>query len=812
MKEKAIIVLGMHRSGTSALAAGLERLGASLGHNLFSTDTNNSKGYFENKDIVEFNNRLLKALKGSWDNPLLDGRKALEQVNDLNIWYDEALLILKNNFSKDKLWAIKDPRICFLLPFWQKVFSLYGLSKENIYYVNIVRNPLEVALSINKRHLSDPVKYPFGEDLEQSMFLWLSSHYQALCNLNSSNNFMLLYENILDDPQKEFSRLSKFIACDINSDNESMKEYFSSFLEKKMRHHCVEDKEINNEKYNTYYQFYHTLKKLSLLDHFSASKAQVAMKSFGDVKSALDLASPLAPLLNAEKDLIYLENKIKQLSTANDELLIANDELLTANDEHQKECDRITKTISWKVTIPLRVLQLSVELFFIMAKGFSVYLSRKGNTSMKRLAAKQELYSYHERLYKSHPRLAFVSSGFVLVIAKKIVQPAYRFMLSFFPLPDDNFYESTYQENQSFIDMKTDIKALAFYLPQFHTFPENDEWWGKGFTEWTNTEKAKPRYTNHYQPREPHDDFGYYNLTNIDTIRQQAKLAKDHGIYGLCFYHYWFSGKTLMEKPLDLLLKNKDVDINFCICWANENWTRRWDGQDDQILIGQDYSEKDKVNFIKDLKKYIDDKRYIRVNGKALILVYYPEHIVGANEMFTTWRQWARDNDIGELEIWIGRTHKFDGQSLLDKLHTVDYEFEFPPHMISDQLDVSFVRKGIVYDYRDIVKKVKASECHADNFEKPAIRTVMLGWDNSSRREKNWQAWNYFSLEQYYEWLRHVIEYTRVEFDEDRRFICINAWNEWCEGTYLEPDKKFGYASINTTSKALFDLPLKRNN
>ena len=187
--------------------------------------------------------------------------------------------------------------------------------------------------------------------------------------------------------------------------------------------------------------------------------------------------------------------------------------------------------------------------------------------------------------------------------------------------PKNTYHNSNYQANESFSEYNTDIKPICFYLPQFHTFKENDEWWGKGFMEWTNTKKAYPRYLHHYQPREPHNDIGYYTLDNAETIRKQVALAKEHGIYGFCFYYYWFSGKRLMEKPLDIFLQNKDIDMNFCICWANENWTRTWDGAEHNILIKQDYSEKDKVEFVKDCLKYIQDDRYIKVNGKPVILV-----------------------------------------------------------------------------------------------------------------------------------------------------------------------------------------------
>jgi lipopolysaccharide biosynthesis protein len=206
------------------------------------------------------------------------------------------------------------------------------------------------------------------------------------------------------------------------------------------------------------------------------------------------------------------------------------------------------------------------------------------------------------------------------------------------------YNEKPYQKTEK------DIKIITHYLPQYHTFKENEEWWGKGFTEWTNTRVCTPRFSGHYQPRIPHGDIGYYDLNNIETLRNQVKLAKKHGIYGFCFYYYWFSGKRLMEKPVDMLLEHPEIDIPFCLCWANENWTRAWDGQYSQVLISQKYSEKDDFNFISDMKKYIDDSRYIKIDGKPLIIVYNPGHIPNCEKSFKKWRERARELGI-DIEL-----------------------------------------------------------------------------------------------------------------------------------------------------------------
>lgn len=365
-------------------------------------------------------------------------------------------------------------------------------------------------------------------------------------------------------------------------------------------------------------------------------------------------------------------------------------------------------------------------------------------------------------------------------------------------------YHSFYQSDIDFKGQPT-VKVLAFNLPQYHTFPENDEWWGKGFTEWTNTRKSKSRFETHYQPREPHDDIGYYDLSKVESLYMQAKLAKEHKIYGFCYYYYWFSGHRLMEKPLDLLLKHPEIDMPFCLCWANENWTRAWDGKNKDILIKQNYTKEDRYNFILDIKKYIDDSRYIKVSNRPVIIVYNPGAIPNVKDVFNKWRSVAIELGIGEISIWIVRSFNNTIKSLnLEGI--VDKEIEFPPHniqkMCNDDVYSEVVgdNLGYIYDYTDMVNKIIKKEYFE---EKNLYRTVMLGWDNASRRKKGFNTFESFDLKKYYDWLRLNIDVTEKNFKKEERFTFINAWNEWAEGTYLEPDKKYGYANLNVTTQAI---------
>jgi lipopolysaccharide biosynthesis protein len=375
-------------------------------------------------------------------------------------------------------------------------------------------------------------------------------------------------------------------------------------------------------------------------------------------------------------------------------------------------------------------------------------------------------------------------------------------------------FDCEYQENRDFSEYTPWVKTVAFFLPQFHAIPENDKWWGEGFTEWVNTRKGYARFSGHYQPREPHEDIGYYDLSKIETLAKQVELAKQHGIYGFCFYLYWFSGKRLLEKPLDMFLAHPELDIKFCLCWANENWTRAWDGQNHNVLISQDYLDSDPVNFINDIKKYLIDKRYIRIDGKPIIVVYNPGHIGKKIKItFDGWRKCAKEIGIGEILIWTCRV--FDNTvKNLKIIDSIDAELEFPPHnMKYDNTSIQNIDvkdgEGFLCDYQKFVdiitKKVKSVE--PEKRIKPLYRTCMMAWDNASRRSNGWTAFCNFSLKSFYNWAYAITKETCENLDKNEAFIFVNAWNEWGEGTYLEPDKKYGYANINTLSKAICGIP-----
>ena len=361
-----------------------------------------------------------------------------------------------------------------------------------------------------------------------------------------------------------------------------------------------------------------------------------------------------------------------------------------------------------------------------------------------------------------------------------------------------------YEKNINYSNFETDIKTIALYLPQFHSTKENDEWWGRGFTEWHNVRKSKPLYKNHHQPRIPGDNIqylGYYDLTDLEVIKKQVELAKSHGIYGFGIYYYWFSGKRLLEKPLDLFLNNKDIDFKFLLIWANEDWTRRWNGYEGKILIKQEYKKSDPYDFIKDIKKYIIDERYIKINNKPILGIYEPNKIPNLSNTISIWREESKNIGIGELYILAClNTYNFDEMKNIKLFEAV---YEFSPR---DSLKI-MIKDSLLVLYSSVLYKNIDSINANDDF--PLYRGSMTEFDNSPRKKEASSIFKNYSPEQFYMVNKKIIEWTRNKYDRNSRFIFINAWNEWGEGAYLEPDTNYGYASINSLSKALFDRPYK---
>lgn len=365
------------------------------------------------------------------------------------------------------------------------------------------------------------------------------------------------------------------------------------------------------------------------------------------------------------------------------------------------------------------------------------------------------------------------------------------------------------QQNQAdFVPISTEklvkdqlgARVIAFYLPQFHPIPENDAWWGRGFTEWTNVSKAVPQFIGHDQPHLP-GELGFYDLRIVDVMRRQAELAKLYGVEGFCFYYYWFSGKKLLERPLQQLI-DSDIDLSFCICWANENWTRRWDGMDSDILMEQHYSPEDDRAFIESIMPLLRDRRYIRVGGRPVVVLYRPSLLPDAGVTLRRWRNLCREAGIGELFLCMVQFDQHD--PLKDGF---DAAIEFPPHKlgngippINHSLDIiNPDYNGYIVDYDAIVDRALQEPVPGY----PLIRGVCPSWDNEARKPGRGYTMANTSPSKYRSWLRSSIHFAQQNPVLGESIVFVNAWNEWAEGAYLEPDRRYGYAYLNATKQAL---------
>ncbi len=343
------------------------------------------------------------------------------------------------------------------------------------------------------------------------------------------------------------------------------------------------------------------------------------------------------------------------------------------------------------------------------------------------------------------------------------------------------------------------IKYLAFYLPQFHETEENNKWWGKGFTEWTNVKSAVPLFEGHNQPNIPQD--GYYDLTDVNVMIKQANLAKEYGLYGFCYYYYWFDGKKTLYKPLENMLKTPEVDIPFCLCWANHDWTRTWEAKSKEILLACKYPKNWFIQYIDDTIKYFNDPRYIKIDNKHLLLIYDVKNIPNISLM----RKYAKEKY--NIELFIVAFENNDSKINPNK-YDCDASYEFTPSWSKTdaipkekQIKLFENHKVTNLDYRS---KAIQSILRDDN-KYLYFQGVNLGFDNSPRRKKrNPIIQSNFSPENFRIFLEEISK-KAYNKPADKRFVFIVAWNEWGESCYLEPDTRNGYKYLEII-KNIHDL------
>lgn len=351
------------------------------------------------------------------------------------------------------------------------------------------------------------------------------------------------------------------------------------------------------------------------------------------------------------------------------------------------------------------------------------------------------------------------------------------------------------------------MKVLALNLPQFHEVPENNEWWGKGFTEWTNVKRAKPIYKGHAQPMEPLDGY-YYDLSKREDIVHQTELAKQYGVSGFVYFHYWYEGRLMLEKPCEILLDAPEADIEYCFCWANHSWTRAWDGKDHQVLLPQTYGGKeDWEAHLKYLLPFFKDERYIKKNNMPMLVIYNSGAIPNVDEMAAYWNAELKKEGFDGIYIveYISSKNMVPGCSLSQAVYEDEpmYTCRFEINNF-EKLRRVIAKKMLTPDYQDYDRLWKLLLNKKRTYNgREIIQGCFTAWDNSPRRgSKGSMIVKGSSPEKFRKYFSKLVRNMERQ-DVSRDFIIINAWNEWGEGAILEPSVKDGYGYLEAVQYAL---------
>jgi hypothetical protein len=376
-------------------------------------------------------------------------------------------------------------------------------------------------------------------------------------------------------------------------------------------------------------------------------------------------------------------------------------------------------------------------------------------------------------------------------------------------------------------------KIIALYFPQLHPIPENDKWWGQGFTDWVNVKKAQPLYLDHYQPRVPFN-HNYYDQSEEQTIRSQVKLAKEYGIFGFCHYHYWFDGKQLLETPTNIFLANKDIDIKFCLAWANETWSKRWDGQDHHILQLQTHPpeiERWSLHFDYLIKAWTDE-RAIKVDGKPVFLIYRPQKIKEIKKMLDYWQMRAQEYGLKGIYFVTINQYQLPKEKILQCFDAVmmfqpfvaafnlknstiplwrkllsKVERRLPQFAQESFISLSSIIKRqnsnsiTIYDYEEVWQQIINMEYDTNL---PIFSGAFVDWDNTARYGDRATIFKGANPDRFEFWLNKLVQKVEQRPVEEQ-FIFVNAWNEWAESAYLEPDQKYGLEYLEAIRTVLIN-------
>lgn len=863
-RRVALIVLGMHRSGTSAVTRVLNLCGAALPGNLVDPaggkphDGNRLAGFWESETLRRLHNEMLESAGFVWDD--LGGLSSeWFQTDKVAAFGPRLEVALDEEYGKAPLFVVKDPRMCRLVPIWRAVLGRMCIRPG---FVIVIRNPLEIAASLHRRDQIPHVK---------AMLMWLHHFLAAENDTRGAARVFIRYEGLLDDWQATVGKVDSELSAGLHWNDGRVESEVEAFLDRGLRHH-VERAEVVGEQADlsewvrTTFRWgmeaasgespgsgeldrvrtellkaevaFRPLAKVleeritELRDHLDAVESRLALGSSvpGGDGAVRSLFSPslIFGVLGSwalrgrlVKAWLCWRDARKILRSG----LVDHDFYLSQYpDVARAGIDPAFHYVAWGATERRNPNHAFDTRFYVEHHRDELKSTENPLLHYLRSGADKGLATcefFDTACYvEAHPEAA--ASG-VNPLLHFLNVGSWRGLRTFRPSPapgsesegrvdfgfrgNSNRLQGAHAEAEETTtsipaDIGTaddEVRLIAFYLPQFHPIPENDRWWGKGFTEWTNVTQAKPLFPRHRQPVLP-TNLGYYDLRVPEVLQEQSLLAREYGVFGFCFHFYWFSGRRLLERPLEIILENQDLDLRFCVCWANENWTRNWDGEEEKILISQDHSLETDVRFIDDVIPMFLDTRYIRVDGKPLLVVYRPDYLIDPESTARLWRHKCEEAGLPGLHLCAV------GWKVEDPLAIgFDAIVEFPPHSLEqieitdrfEPLDPSFA--GHIFDYPTAVERV--GNRSSEGF--PVYRGVMPAWDNTARRGQNARLFWGSSPDLYQSWLTRMVEETRARPAGSAKLVFINSWNEWAEGAMLEPSSIFGTRYLEATKAAL---------
>lgn len=860
-KRTCLLVLGMHRSGTSALTRVLSLLGAALPQNLLGAGLGNDTGHWEPGRLVQLHDQMLAEAGSSWD----DWRRfnfASLSFDSQTHYKAEIRRLLEEEYGDAPLFVLKEPRICRLVPIY-----LQALRELEVAVRPIVafRNPLSVAASLRARD---------GMNEAQSLLYWLRHVLDAEAATRELPRAFTSYETLLSDWRGCMRSISAALGVDWPRSIDEAAADVGAFLSRSHQHHNVPHGALSaaSELDDLIKRAYsamellstgtradaivelnavgatfepaasifgqalaaeRTIKKQSLTaqqSHYEAMVADAQTKARAKTSELEQLNEQLSSerlehqhaitlarsdterlskqieneraqhqqaVLESSAELEKLSKQIEcdraqhqqAVSESSDELTRLNQQFAMQTDaliaEAKKQLEQVRSayesSTSWKLTAPVRRLRR---------------LTQKANGQVARSIVQDEEYAPIANVIQPDNSVSaggLDKAGTTYALNRIAIQPSFQALSGQFSGKKESIPRT----------QQDDVSLIAFYLPQFHRVKENSEWWSPGFTEWTNAARGRPNFDGHYQPHIPRE-LGFYDLANVNIMREQAELARLYGIHGFCFYHYWFSGRQVLERPINNFLKS-DIDIKFCICWANENWTRTWDGDTKSVLLEQRYEPEDALSFINSVLPILADDRYIRINGEPILVVYRAMQIPNPSEWFRVWKDAAKKYGLPGLHISVVDFYDITTPQQVG----ADSLVEFPPHKFNGPQNIpdkvpEFTNPnfaGSVVDYNKII--IQSAKRKSPNFQ--IFRGIIPSWDNTARRQDTPAIVLNANPDAFGAWLTMLRRWTiRENIDVQKRIIFVNAWNEWGEGCHLEPDLKWGLRYLEQCLKSSY--------